>query len=245
MRRPSDTDLLNAWDAGASASPARRAILLLQTVSSEPADRIAQLPLGHLSAQLLRLRAALFGSRLEFLANCPTCASVVEGSITVDELVGDASALEPPAGPADFFPLHTGRRDLEFRLPTASDLMALPANPTVGADALARSLIRNVADGQAGDEPPSRVETRIVLERRIAEHDPLSRIDFALSCPACATQWTQQLMVIAYLWDEIGAFARRLIREVARLAHAFGWSERDILSMPPQRRRRYLELLDA
>jgi hypothetical protein len=130
-------------------------------------------------------------------------------------------------------------------LPTASDLMALPANPTVAADTLARRLVRHVAGKQAGNESSSSMETRIALEQRIAEQDPLSRIDFALNCPACESQWTQQLMVIAYVWDEVGAFARRLIRDVARLAHAFGWSEHDILSMPPQRRRRYLELLDA
>src|SRR5262249_8078888 len=48
-----------------------------------------------------------------------------------------------------------------------------------------------------------------------------------------------------FLWLEVRHAARRLMDEVDALAGAYGWSERAIVRMSPQRRGAYLEMLDA
>jgi hypothetical protein len=47
----------------------------------------------------------------------------------------------------------------------------------------------------------------------------------------------------AFLWEEIAAQARRLLREVHTLARAYGWREADILVMSAARRQAYLEMV--
>jgi hypothetical protein len=63
-----------------------------------------------------------------------------------------------------------------------------------------------------------------------------------LSCSKCATSWQASFDAAAFLAEEIAATARRLMTEVAVLARSYGWSEQDILEIPPERRRVYLEL---
>jgi hypothetical protein len=62
-----------------------------------------------------------------------------------------------------------------------------------------------------------------------------------MRCPACACSWQIEFDIASYFYSELTALARRLLEEVHILASAYGWSERDILTMPPGRRRFYLE----
>ena len=63
-----------------------------------------------------------------------------------------------------------------------------------------------------------------------------------LACPACGHEWEATIDVPSYLWEEVVASARRLAREVAELAAAYGWREADVLRLTPWRRRLYLAL---
>ena len=83
----------------------------------------------------------------------------------------------------------------------------------------------------------------MALERTVLEHDPLAQIELSVTCPSCGLEGREPLHAIDFVWAEVSAWAERLLGEVARLAQAFGWSERDILQLSNQRRRRYLELL--
>lgn len=62
----------------------------------------------------------------------------------------------------------------------------------------------------------------------------------ALNCPACGHRWSEPLDVAALIKADTEAAATRLLQEVHLLATAYHWSERDILALPPARRRFYL-----
>ena len=81
--------------------------------------------------------------------------------------------------------------------------------------------------------------------RELAAGDPQAEVLLSLRCPACEHEWSTPFDILAYLWDEIDDWARRLLSEVHTLASAYGWSERDVLGMSARRRRLYLEMSEA
>jgi len=48
---------------------------------------------------------------------------------------------------------------------------------------------------------------------------------------------------VAYLWNEIDAWAYRTLQEVHTLAKAYGWSEEEILRLSAWRRHFYISLV--
>ena len=64
----------------------------------------------------------------------------------------------------------------------------------------------------------------------------------ALRCPVCAHAWSQDFDIAAFFWAELEGRVERILREIHALAGAYGWTETEILELPPGRRQRYLEL---
>jgi hypothetical protein len=64
----------------------------------------------------------------------------------------------------------------------------------------------------------------------------------AIECPKCCNRWDEALDIAVFLWAEIDAQARRLLRDVHVLGSAYGWSEADILSLGERRRALYVEM---
>ena len=90
------------------------------------------------------------------------------------------------------------------------------------------------------DALPDSVTTS--LAERMTECDPGAETLLNLDCPACGHRWQAPLDVAAFVWAEINALSRRLLREVQTLARAYGWREPDILTMSAVRRQAYLEM---
>ena len=94
-------------------------------------------------------------------------------------------------------------------------------------------------DHRAGARPPARLLPAI--EDALEALDPQADVLLDLRCPACGSRWSEVFDAGLVLWSDIRLAAQRLLSEVAQLARAFHWSERDILGMPASRRRFYLE----
>jgi hypothetical protein len=73
--------------------------------------------------------------------------------------------------------------------------------------------------------------------------DPMAETRLTLHCPKCENIWDETLDVVAFLWEEIEARARRLLLEIHTLALAYGWTEAEILSLTEDRRGRYVEMV--
>jgi hypothetical protein len=241
MQSPTAATLVEAWDRGAHVSHAERALLLLKTIRPEPWEALARMPIGWVSAQLLKLRASVVGPTLVCLVDCRECHTIVESEVEVDQLTGPVAT--PPVGP---FSLTHGGYHVEFRLPTYEDVLTVRGDRRTGARLLAQALIASAEhDGAAVEIATVPDEVTTALEPVILAHDPLAQIELSLTCPGCGREWSETLDVVDFVWTEISTFAQRVITEVARLAYAFGWREADILAMSDHRRRRYLELLPS
>ena len=74
-----------------------------------------------------------------------------------------------------------------------------------------------------------------------ARHQAFSTL--TLVCGECHASSEAAFDAGEFLWREVRASAKRLLREVDAIARVYGWTEREILSLRQARRDFYLELV--
>jgi hypothetical protein len=257
LTTPSASGLLDAWERGEAKRPVWRALSLLWAAwppgAAPPPETLS---IGRRDALLLELRRRLFGPKIMGVTNCPACAQRVEVALEADDIRiaghradADADGDSNGAGdarPEEFF-LSDGPHQVRFRLPNSGDLQEAAAvgDPDAARRLLLeRCVLEATCDGRelkAEDMPPDLTDH---LARRMGEADAQADVWLLLACPECKGKWQARFDIAAFLWEEVAAWAGGMLRDVARLAAAFGWSEGEILAMTPRRRRAYLRVLD-
>lgn len=239
MRTPTPVELLAAWDAAETLRPAERLTALLCAVVDGSRDDVAQLSLGQRDRMLVELRERLFGGDISAVHDCPSCRLRLDINLATSELLATSD------GP-DVIEVRADGLTLTCRPLRAADLEDAAA---AGSLAEARTLLiaRSVlsVDGNGGSLAARELSADVVAAAAsaLSEADPLADVEISLACEACGAAWTASFDIASYLWEEIDACVSRILRDVDVLARAYGWSERDVLSLNPRRRLRYLELV--
>lgn len=234
---------LDLWERAEGLPPVGRAVALAVATEPEADERIvAGLPLGRRDERLLRLRAALAGDAIDAIATCPSCGERVEFSTSVEALM----ALAPSRPAAESETLDIGDIRVTWR-PLDSDDMAAAAAAVSAGEAQRVLLGRSVhsATGPVGKIEPDRLPgaVRAALSRAMTVADPLAEVVIALTCPACGNALDADVDVADFVWAELNGRANRILREVAILAGAFGWTEQQVLALSEQRRAAYLAMV--
>jgi hypothetical protein len=228
--------MLAAWEEGASHPPVSQAITMLSAAWPEtPASDWKRLPIGVRDAALLDLQDCMFGQGLEAITSCAKCSAQVELNFTTAQIRSTGPSRDAVTVARDGY-------EVECRLPTSEDLLALPRSDPEAA-LLERCVMRAVRRGEsisAQGLPPA--VTQAVADE-LVKADPQAEVRVAIECPQCGYGWSQDFDITAYLWAELDDWARRLLRDVHALASAYGWSEREVLGMSARRRRLYLEMV--
>jgi hypothetical protein len=237
-RTLSPTATLDLWQAADGRPPVARALALASAGGEEPAE-LERLPLGRRDARLLALHAALGGRAFDATAPCPACDELAEFSVDPDALLAGDDA------PAPFAPVELGGFSVAWRPLDSADVAAAAATGDAAAaerELLARCVV--AATGPDGDVagPDLPAEVREALERALAESDPLAEVLVDVACPACETDFVADLDLAGFVWAELAARARSLLRDVDALARAYGWTEPEVLALGERRRAAYLEL---
>ncbi|MEO5577208.1 MAG: hypothetical protein ABIR67_15255 [Gaiellaceae bacterium] len=202
-------------------------------------DELASLPLGARDARLLRLRTELAGRSLVGTAACPGCGGWVEFAADADEI------LAADAGRSEQGPVEVDGYLIRWRAPDSRDLAAASAaNDTAGAERilLARCVLSVTAPDGEDAVDPLPAAARAAVARAMAAGDPLAEVLVDVTCPACSASFVADLDLAGFVWAEVCASAERLLREVAVLAGAFGWTESETLGLGDERRAAYLRL---
>ena len=76
----------------------------------------------------------------------------------------------------------------------------------------------------------------------MATADPQAGLTLESTCPACDAEVVVAWDVVAFVWRELHSWALKTMHDVHCLAKAYGWTEHDVLVIPPFRRQFYLEL---
>jgi hypothetical protein len=232
--------LLALWERGLGQDGWLQADALLREEDESAAART----LGARTRALVRLHSTLFGPRVELVSQCPSCDSLAQFSVDCDALLEGLPV--PTGGPVHRLELPGCA--IEFRLPTSADIAAASNQPT--DDAFARRLIARCVLGCNRDGDPVQPnalpdEILDAVSQQMEALDPGATVSFAVDCPDCATRWTAPLDVGQLVWQHVQTAAERLFLDVDALARAYGWTEREILSLPPARRAAYLQIVTA
>lgn len=237
MAQLSSYDWLTIWESSLSLPEPLRACALLAPLLSGGMEAASSLPVGQRDAQLLDLYGALFGPRLQAVVSCAHCGEKLDLELTTTQLKVPAS---PHGGELE---LTTPDHRVRARLPNSSDLaLAQRARDDVSArTSLLTSCVR--ATDSAGatvsvQELPSDVLQE--LADAMQDADPQAVTELALSCPSCRQEVVELFDIGKYFLQMLGFWAERALDEVHALAHAYGWSEREVLELSPARRARYL-----
>ena len=232
--------LLETWEHGLPEPGYKRALLLLALACPDKSDEeCGLLPIGRRDACLLSLRERLFGSEMESLAVCPSCGQQLEFSCTVADLYP-----LPESEGDDLLTLTRDELVVRFRLPNSLDIMMVVEGEEDIEHALLECCITEVRQGPNPVSVATLDKTVLAaVVEAMEQADSLGNMQLAMTCPACAHSWLSSFDIVSYLWSELDAWAKRILREVHVLAVTYGWNERDILTMSPRRRHYYLDLV--
>lgn len=241
MRALSAGELLGVWERGLGQRPVDRALTILAASCDARPDALASLTIGQRDARLLTLREWTFGSRLAGVLTCPACGQRLELGFDAAEVRAEA-----PAEPRGAVSLTRERYEVQFRPPDSIDLAAVSGDSDPGQlrnRLLARCLLMAHRDGTpvTADQLPAEIVEAVA--DGMAEADPQADVEIAVSCASCGYPWRTVFDIVSFFWEEIDAWACRILREVHTLASAYCWAERDILALSPQRRQFYLAMV--
>jgi predicted RNA-binding Zn-ribbon protein involved in translation (DUF1610 family) len=206
---------------------------LLAYLSTLSGDRDwAALTVTDFEILLLRLRERLLGDNCDLAFACPACGARVEVSFRIaDFLEGLQSKLPANVKPAPDRPGWFECEGAAFRLPTAGDQATVAGCP----DAVERLVERCIEPADV----PARLRDRI--ERAMALMAPEVSRPLVGSCPECGDVVEAPLHVSRLVASELTREAAALYDEVDLIARTYHWPEADILELPRQRRRAYVD----
>jgi len=135
-------------------------------------------------------------------------------------------------------PVGAGRA-LTLRRPTGDDLRRWREAQPASRDEAVRVLLDSIV--LAGDVQP---DDEAAVSAAISAMDPL--VDFVASCPcpACGASNDVAIDLEALALERLAGRQRSLLHEVHRFATSYGWTEADVLAIPPSRRAQYLRLIE-
>ena len=206
---------------------------------------------------LFQLRSVTFGKKVQAIVQCPAddCGSRIDIDFNIDQL----PAARPNTAWEYQFPLsddackclnQPGSRDVCYRLPIGEDQEYIAAIAMVNeAEALTHLLARCVTVLGDIQRPsvdvfrtlPSRVRREIetCLNDTLPGNDLLMDID----CPECGRAFLAPFNIQKFFFGELLITNAVLRKEVHYLAYHYHWSESEIMAMPRQKRRHYIETL--
>jgi hypothetical protein len=218
--------VVRAWERVQDSAEWQRPAALLAALSSVPLAEALTLGVARRDAALLAWHTTLFGPRWRAYAQCPACEAALEYDIPVDR--------EALVAPPDHLAIEAGGRQWVARWPDSRDLAEAAA--CQDRDAARALLVTRIVAAEA--EPAA---VAAILAALAAAHRGCWTM--ALRCCDCSRSWDVVFDAGEFLWRELGAAARRILREVDVLARVYHWSEADILALSDTRRHAYLEIV--
>jgi len=233
--------LLAAWEAGAGAPELARGCAVLGAAGLADPASLLDLPVGLVGLLGIRCFLTSFGPRVDALTACQACGATLDVALSLTELLpgqSDVPGLDGAEEPPERT-LPLARGVVTVRSPTVRDLLAAAADRDPRGELVRRCAQRAGSAVEVADLGPGELA---LVDEALEELSGVGLITARAACPDCGQPVAALLDPAALLWQQVQGAAPALLRDVATLAAAFGWSEREILALPAARRHVYLQL---
>lgn len=214
---------------------------------------------------LLMLRQLTFGDRIQATLPCPWpgCGKGVDVDFRISKIpitrCGDVrpvyemrvevfdGAAELGLDPTENTPL-----TVRYRLPNGADQESVLDVINRG-EAVALSVLLSRCIQQFGSisKPDADWVTRLpasirlLIEQEMEARAPSLDLTMEAECPECRRAFLAPFELQDFFFGELKIGTELLFREVHYLAFHYHWSEREIMDMPRNRRRRYIDVLSG
>lgn len=220
--------------------------------------QVRELLVGDRQYLLLKLRALTFGDKVQASARCPwpDCGEAVDIDFLISQVPIKEGNMQARLQRIDLAPamaadcgFNGATLPVDFRLPTGADQEAvsplLGQNEAAAATLLLSRCIERIGDAAATPQLVRQLSpaARFEIEHAMEASAPGIELAMEARCPQCGRAFTAPFDVQDFLLGETRSSRDLLMREIHYLAYHYHWSEDDILDMPRERRRRYIEIL--
>lgn len=236
-----------------------RCVRRIGTVSPVSNDIVRGLLIADRHYLVLKLREATFGDRVQATVQCPweACRKKVDIDFPLHDIPVRESAEKGPLytralSPAAALSSERGEqyREVAFRLPNSEDQETIAQIVEENeAQALALLLARCIRRlGSLQDPGPEVIQrlsplARVEIERHMEDAAPHVDLTLAAQCLECEREFAVPFDLPGFFLAECKTSRELLYREVHYLAYHYHWSEHDIMSLPREKRRKYIALL--
>ena len=239
----------------------QRCIRRIGTISTVSQEMIRSLLIADRQYLLLKLRELTLGDAIRASIFCPwpDCSKKIAVSFSTDDVPvieslnkGLTYKIELSAEGAFVADSGETYREICFRLPNGSDqemLASIVVQDEIRVQTLLlQRCIHSIGSLQDLDEnkitrlsPLARQE----IEQHMEAVAPRVESIMESTCPECGREYAVPFDVQNFFFGELRTYRDLLYREVHYLAFHYHWSEREIMDMPRQKRRTYIEVLSS
>lgn len=223
-------------------APHSRALALLERIvrfQSMSQRSLSRLSLGDRAFLLLAARRIIVGDLIECTIDCPSCESTMSADFSIADLLKqDYPELK------ESYSIEACGFNMRIRPLTIADQEKLSSehiDRRSRVQMLARACITRSRPALPKDLPEDLLEA---VGTRVGELDPLSNIVLTSACPECGGTFHTSFPVEEFILNELVP-TQQLDRDVHWLAFHYHWTEKEILSLPATRRKKYIELVNA
>lgn len=246
MRNFSERRLLELWEGSERKSPLYFSLLIICEFYPELSfEKVLQLPIGVRDILIFKIRKELLGDEMTGYTSCPQCGEKVEWKM---KYLDFGFPFEPGIPDKIYHSFQKGRYRITYRLPNSSDSFEMLKNRNNSdnynyliSECIQEVILNKKAVQNA--ELPNDILEKVFEQMELK--DEFANIRISVVCPACKNQWESIFDVVDYFWMEVNSLTNRILSEIGILAYSFGWSEKEILDLTPERRRTYIEMLNA
>jgi len=208
---------------------------------------------------LLKLREATFGEQVQATIRCPWpgCGKKVDIDFSINDIPIRESAIKEPIYKMDLSQDAAYIEDddeacseITFRLPNGGDQEVISPflyeNEARAFSMLLKRCIKGIGPiHNPGEEVVEKLSplARKEIEKRMEEVAPKVELTMEANCPECSRDFSVPFDLQEFFFGELRTSRDLLYREVHYLAYHYHWSEQEILEMPREKRRGYIEIL--
>lgn len=208
---------------------------------------------------LLKLREETFGDKINANIFCPwpDCGKKISikfstHNIPVKESEEKGPVFNMKLSPAAAFKGDNGEMhaDISFRLPNGEDQKVISPlvseNESKALVLLLGRCIKAIGPLQnPGRDLINKLSpiARLEIEKKMETVAPKVELTMEAACPECSHEFAVPFDIQDFFFGELRTSLDLLYREIHYLAYHYHWSERELMVMPREKRRRYIDVL--